>query len=121
MIKQQVYRSSADRYVNYERSYVIALIRKGSYYEEMQVFARNLYQACAHSVHLVSYAFNKLGVIDVIIYPVKAGKNGLSVYRCRKGQTGVIKHFPDNHASDISTSEILANWDSYKRITHFLG
>lgn len=121
MIKQQVYRSSADRFINYERSYTIVLIRKGSYFEEWQVFARNLYQACAHSVHLVSYAMTKLGVIDVLIFPVKAGKNGLSVYRCRKGETPIIKHFPDNHASDITISEILANWDSYKRITHFLG
>lgn len=121
MIKQHVYRSSADRFVNYERSYTIVLIRKGSYYEEWQVFARNLYQACAHSVHLISYAMAKLGVVDVVIYPLKAGKNGLSVYRQRKGESGIIKHFPDSHVSDISTSEILANWNCYKPITHFLG
>lgn len=121
MIKKQIYRSSADRFINYERSYTIALIRKGSYYEEWQVFARNLYQACAHSVHLISYSMQKLGVIDIIIYPVKAGKNGISVYRCSKGEAGVIKHIPDCHSSEITTSEILACWDSYKRITHFLG
>lgn len=121
MITKHVYRSSADRFINYERSYIIVLIRKGSYYEEWQVFARNLYQACAHSVHLISYAMAKLGVIDVIIYPIKAGKNGLSVYRCRKGETPVIKHFPDNIASEISASEILSNWERYKPITHFLG
>lgn len=121
MKTKHVYRSSADRFINYERKYVVVLIRKGSYYEELPVFARNLYQACAHSVHLISYAMAKLGVIDVVIYPLKAGKNGLSVYRQRKGESGYIKHFPDNHASDISISEILTNWDSYKTITHFLG
>ena len=121
MNTKHVYRSSADRFINYERKYVVVLIRKGSYYEELPVFARNLYQACAHSVHLIAYAMNKLGVIDVIIYPVKAGKNGISVYRCQKGENSIIKHLPDIHGSDISVSEILAGWNSYKPITHFLG
>lgn len=121
MKTEHVYRSSADRFINYERKYVIVLVRKGSYYEELPVFARNLYQACAHSVHLVSYAFAKLGVIDVIIYPVKAGKNGISVYRCRKGESGVIKHIPECDPSDISASVILSNWNYYGTITNFLG
>lgn len=121
MTTKHVYRSSADRFVNYDRSYTIVLIRKGSYYEEWQVFARNLYQACAHSVHLIAYAMAKLGVIDVIIYPLKAGKNGISVYRCRKGESGVIKHIPECDPSDISASVILSNWDYYGTITNFLG
>lgn len=121
MNTKHVYRSSADRFVNYERAYRIVLVRKGSYYEEWEVFARNLYQACAHSVHLVSYAMAKLGVIDVIIYPVKAGKNGISVYRCRKGESGIIKRIPECNLSEITASVILANWDYYGTITNFLG
>lgn len=121
MKNQEKFRSTSDRFSNFERRYSVYLIRKGTYFEEYPVFARSLYQAVAHCVTLISYAFAKLGVIEVVIVPCKASKSGLSVFRQRKGEDGVIKRLPEITDSDVSVSEILANWDGYKSINHFIG
>lgn len=114
-------RCSSSRFVNFERAYTVYFIRKGSYFEELQVFARSLYQAVAHSVHLITYAFEKLGVIEVVIIPAKASKSGLSVFRQKKGGEGIIKRLQDVTDHDFTVSEILANWDGYRCINHFIG
>lgn len=121
MKQQEKFRSSSDRFTNFERRYSVYFIRKGSYYEEHPLFARSLYQAAAHCVELISYAFAKLGVIEVVILPYKASKSGLSVYRKRRGEVGVIRRLTDIKDRDISVSEILAQWDGYNSITHFVG
>ena len=114
-------RCTSSRFTNYERAYTVYFIRKGTYYEELPVFARSLYQAVAHSVHLITYAFAKLGVIEVVIIPAKASKSGLSVFRQKKGEEGIIKRLQDVTDHDITVSEILANWDGYRSINHFIG
>lgn len=114
-------RCSSSRFINFERAYTVYFIRKGSYFEELPVFARSLYQAVAHSVHLITYAFEKLGVIEVVIIPEKASKSGLSVFRQKKGGEGIIKRLQTVTSHDFTVSEILANWNSYKSINHFLG
>ena len=121
MRHQEQVRCTSSRFNNYERAYTIYFIRKGTYYEELPVFARSLYQAVAHSVHLIAYAFTKLGVIEVVIIPTKASKSGLSVFRQRKGEEGIIKRLRDVTDHDLTVSEILANWDGYRCINHFLG
>lgn len=114
-------RCTADRFTNFERAYTVYFIRKGTYYEELPVFARSLYQAVAHSVHLIAYAFTKLGVIEVVIIPTKASRSGLSVFRQRKGEEGIIKRLQDVTDHDLTVSEILANWGGYRCINHFIG
>lgn len=114
-------RCTADRFTNFERAYTVYFIRKGTYYEELPVFARSLYQAVAHSVHLITYAFAKLGVIEVVIIPAKASKSGLSVFRQKKDGCGIIKRLTEVKSSDYTVSEILANWDNYRCILHFVG
>lgn len=114
-------RCTADRFTNYERAYTVYFIRKGTYYEELPVFARSLYQAVAHSVHLIAYAFTKLGVIEVVIIPAKASKSGLSVFRQRKGEEGIIKRLQDVTDHEFTISEILAGWDGYRSVNHFIG
>lgn len=121
MRNQVKVRCTSDRFENFERAYTVYLIRKGQYFEEFQVFARSLYQAVAHSVHLISYAFYKLGVIEVVIIPAKASKSGLSVFRRKKGGEGIIKRLPEITSHDVTVSEILENWDGYKSINHFVG
>lgn len=121
MKNQEKVRCTSDRFTNYERAYMVYFIRKGTYYEEYRIFARSMYQAVAHCVHLISYAFAKLGVIEVVIVPCKASKSGLSVFRQRVGHDGVIKRLQEVTSHDISVSEILANWSSYKSINHFIG
>lgn len=121
MNNQEKFRSSDSRFINYERRYSVYFIRKGAYFEEYPVFARSLYQAAAHCVTLISYAFTKLGVLEVVILPHKASKSGLSVYRQRKGETGIIKRLTEIKDNDISVSEVLANWDFYKSVPHFIG
>lgn len=121
MKQQEVFRSSSYRFTNFERRYSVYLIRKGKYYEEYPIFARSLYQAAAHCVHLFSYAFDKLGVIEAVILPDKASKSGLSVYRQQKGEVGTIKRLREVTDSNISVSEILANWNRYKSVDHFIG
>lgn len=121
MIQKETFRSSSLRFNNFERRYTVYLIRKGTYYEDYPIFARSLYQAAAHCVNLFSYAFEKLGVIEAVILPDKASKSGLSVYRQRKGEAGVIKRLKEVTDSETSVSDILANWNSYKSINHFIG
>lgn len=121
MNQKETFRSSAHRFTNFERRYTVYLIRKGTYYEDYPIFARSLYQAAAHCVHLFSYAFEKLGVIEAVILPDKASKSGLSVYRQRKGEAGVIKRLKDVTDREITVSEILANWNNYKSVDHFIG
>ena len=121
MRHQEQVRCTSSRFNNYERAYTIYFIRKGTYYEELPVFARSLYQAVALSVHLITYAFAKLGVIEVVIIPAKASKSGLSVFRQKKGEEGIIKRLRDVTDHDLTVSEILANWDGYRCINHFLG
>lgn len=114
-------RCTTDRFTNFERAYTVYFIRKGTYYEELPVFARSLYQAVAHSVHLITYAFAKLGVIEVVIIPAKASKSGLSVFRQKKGDEGIIKRLQDVTNHDLTVSEILANWNKYRCVNHFIG
>lgn len=121
MKQQEIFRNSSYRFSNYERRYTVYLIRKGTYYEDYPIYARSLYQAAAHCVHLFSYAFEKLGVIEAVILPDKASKSGLSVYRQRKNEEGVIKRLKEVTDRDISLSEILANWNRYKSVDHFVG
>lgn len=121
MKQQETFRSSATRFSNFERRYTVYLIRKGTYYEDYPIFARSLYQAAAHCVHLFSYAFDKLGVIEAVILPDKASKSGLSVYRQRKGEAGVIKRLREITDREITVSEVLANWNRYKSVDHFIG
>lgn len=121
MRHQEQVRCTSSRFYNYERAYTIYFIRKGTYYEELPVFARSLYQAVAHSVHLITYAFAKLGVVEVVIIPAKASTSGLSVFRQRKDGCGIIKRLTEVKSSDYTVSEILANWDSYRCILHFVG
>lgn len=121
MKHQEKVRCTSDRFINFERAYTVYLIRKGQYFEEFPIFARSLYQAVAHSVHLISYAFSKLGVIEVVIVPAKASKSGLSVFRQKKGGEGIIKRLQEVTTHNVTVSEILANWDGYRSITHFLG
>lgn len=121
MKQQEVFRSSASRFANFERRYTIYLIRKGTYYEDYPIFARSLYQAAAHCVHLFSYAFEKLGVIEAVILPDKASKSGLSVYRQKRGEAGVIKRLKEITDREITVSEVLANWNNYKSVDHFIG
>ncbi len=121
MKHQEKVRCTSDRFINFERAYTVYFIRKGQHFEEFQIFARSLYQAVAHCVQLMSYAFYKLGVIEVVIVPVKASKSGLSVFRRKKGEEGIIKRLQEVTSHDVTVSEILANWDGYKSITHFLG
>lgn len=121
MNQKETFRSSAHRFTNYERRYTIYLIRKGTYFEEFPIFARSLYQAAAHCVHLFSYAFEKLGVLEAVILPDKASKSGLSVYRQRKGEAGVIKRLKDVTDRPASIYGILVNWNNYKSVDHFIG
>ena len=121
MKQQEKFRSSSYRFNNFERRYTVYLIRKSTYYEDYPIFARSLYQAAAHCVNLFSYAFEKLGVIEAVILPDKASKSGLSVYRQRKGEAGVIKRLQEITDRDITVSEILAGWDGYRSINHFIG
>lgn len=121
MKQSEKVRCTSDRLINFERAYTVYLIRKGQYFEEFRVFARSLYQAVAHSVHLISYSFSRLGVIEVVIVPEKASKSGLSVFRQKKGGEGVIKRLQEVTNHDFTVSEILANWDGYRSITHFIG
>lgn len=121
MRNQEKVRCTSARFINFERAYTVYFIRKGSYFEELPVFARSLYQAVAHSVHLITYAFEKLGVIEVVIIPAKASKSGLSVFRQKRGGEGIIKRLQDVTNHDFTVSEVLANWDGYRCITHFLG
>lgn len=121
MKNQEKFRSSAQRFINCERCYTVYFIRKGSYYETFPIVARSLYQAAAHSINLIAYAFAKLGVVEVVIQPHKASKSGLSVYRQRRGEVGIIKRLTEIKDSDISVSEVLANWDTFKSVPHFMG
>lgn len=121
MKNQETFRSSSYRFVNFERKYTIYLIRKGTYYEEYPIFARSLYQAAAHCVHLFSYAFDKLGVLEAVILPDKASKSGLSVYRQKRGEAGIIKRLKEVTDREITVSDVLANWNNYKSIDHFIG
>lgn len=114
-------RCTADRFTNFERAYTVYFIRKGTISDELTIFARSLYQAVAHSVSLMIYAFRNLGVIEVVIVPTKASKSGLSVFRRRRGEEGIIKRLPDVKSHDVTISSILANWDGYKSINHFMG
>ena len=114
-------RCTASRFINFERAYTVYFIRKGSYFEELPVFARSLYQAVAHSVHLITYAFEKLGVMEVVIIPAKASKSGLSIFRQKKGGDGMIRRLQDVTTHDFTVSEVLANWYGYRCINHFIG
>lgn len=121
MKQQEIFRNSSYRFANYERRYTVYLIRKGTYYEDYPIYARSLYQAAAHCVHLFSYAFDKLGVIEAVILPDKASKSGLSVYRQKRGEAGVIKRLKEVIDDNTSVSDVLANWNRYKSVDHFIG
>lgn len=121
MKNQEKFRSSASRFINYERCYSVYFIRKGAYFETFPIMARSLYQAAAHSVNLFSYAFTKLGVLEAVIIPQKASKSGLSVYRQRRGEVGIIKRLTEVKNNEITIYEILSNWDFYKSVPHFMG
>ena len=114
-------RCTSSRFINYERAYTVYFIRKGTISDELTIFARSLYQAVAHSVNLMIYAFRNLGVIEVVIVPTKASKSGLSVFRRKRGDDGVIKRLTEVKSNYPSIAEILANWDGYRSITHFIG
>ena len=114
-------RCTADRFTNFERAYTVYFIRKGTISDELTIFARSLYQAVAHSVSLMIYAFRNLGVLEVVIVPTRASKSGLSVFRRRRGEEGIIKRLQDVTGHDITISEILANWDGYRCVNHFIG
>lgn len=121
MRNQEKVRCTSARFINFERAYTVYFIRKGQHFEQFQIFARSLYQAVAHCVELISYSFYKLEVNEVVIVPVKSSKSGLSVFRRKKGEDGIIKRLQDITSHDFTVSEILANWDGYRCITHFLG
>lgn len=114
-------RCTADRFTNFERAYTVYFIRKGTISDELTIFARSLYQAVAHSVSLMIYAFRNLGVLEVVIVPTKASKSGLSVFRRRRGEEGIIKRLQDVTNHGLTISEILASWDGYRSINHFIG
>lgn len=114
-------RCTSSRFINYERAYTVYFIRKGTISDELTIFARSLYQAVAHSVNLMIYAFRNLGVLEVVIVPTKASKSGLSVFRRKRGDDGVIKRLTEVKSNYPSIAEILANWDGYKSINHFIG
>lgn len=114
-------RCTADRFTNFERAYTVYFIRKGTISDELTIFARSLYQAVAHSVSLMIYAFRNLGVLEVVIVPTRASKSGLSVFRRRRGEEGIIKRLQDVTDHDLTVSEILAKWDGYRSINHFIG
>lgn len=121
MRNQEKVRCTSARFINFERAYTVYFIRKGQHFEQFQIFARSLYQAVAHCVELISYSFYKLEVNEVVIVPAKASKSGLSVFRRKKGEDGIIKRLQDITDHDFTVSEVLANWDGYRCITHFLG
>lgn len=114
-------RCTADRFTNFERAYTVYFIRKGTISDELTIFARSLYQAVAHCVALTTYAFRNLGVIEVVIVPTRASKSGLSVFRRRRGEEGIIKRLTEVKCHDVTISEILANWGGYRSINHFIG
>lgn len=114
-------RCTSSRFINYERAYTVYFIRKGTISDELTIFARSLYQAVAHSVNLMIYAFRNLGVLEVVIVPTRASKSGLSVFRRKRGDEGIIKRLPEIKSHDFTISEILANWDGYKSVNHFIG
>lgn len=114
-------RCTSSRFINYERAYTIYFIRKGTISDELTIFARSLYQAAAHSVSLMTYAFRSLGVLEVVIVPTKASKSGLSVFRRKRGEDGIIKRLTEVKSNYPSIAEILANWDGYRSINHFIG
>lgn len=121
MKQQEKVRCTADRFINYERKYTIYLIRKGLCYEQMSIYARSLYQAVAHSVCLIAYAFAKLGVVDVIILPEKASKSGLSVFRQKKGEDGLIRRIPQIINNDFTFMDIIVGWNYFKSSDRFIG
>lgn len=121
MRHQEQVRCTSSRFINYERAYTIYFIRKGTISDELTIFARSLYQAVAHSVNLMIYAFRNLGVLEVVIVPTKASKSGLSVFRRKRGEDGIIKRLTEVKSNYPSIAEILANWDGYKSINHFIG
>lgn len=114
-------RCTSSRFINYERAYTVYFIRKGTISDELTIFARSLYQAVAHSVNLMIYAFRNLGVLEVVIVPTKASKSGLSVFRRKRGEDGIIKRLTEVKSNYPSIAEILANWDGYRSINHFIG
>ena len=114
-------RCTSSRFINYERAYTVYFIRKGTISDELTIFARSLYQAVAHSVNLMIYAFRNLGVLEVVIVPAKASKSGLSVFRRKRGEDGIIKRLTEVKSNYPSIAEILADWDGYKSINHFIG
>lgn len=114
-------RCTSSRFINYERAYTIYFIRKGTISDELTIFARSLYQAVAHSVSLMTYAFRNLGVLEVVIVPTKESKSGLSVFRRKRGEDGIIKRLTEVKSNYPSITEILANWDGYKSVNHFIG
>lgn len=121
MKSSEVVRCTADRFTNFERAYTVYFVRKGTISDELTIFARSLYQAVAHSVSLMIYAFRNLGVIEVVIVPAKASKSGLSVFRRKRGEDGVIKRLTEVKSNYPSIAEILTNWDGYRSINHFIG
>lgn len=121
MKNSEVVRNTSDRFTNYERKYILYLIRKGLHYEEISIYARSLYQAVAHSVCLMAYAFEKLGVVDVIILPAKCSKSGLSVFRKIKGQDGIIRKIPGISSDDMTLSQIIIGWKYFKSTDRFIG
>lgn len=114
-------RCTSSRFINYERAYTVYFIRKGTISDELTIFSRSLYQAVAHSVNLMIYAFRNLGVLEVVIVPTKASKSGLSVFRRKRGEDGIIKRLTEVKSNYPSIAEILANWDGYRSINHFIG
>lgn len=121
MKQSEQVRCTSSRFINYERAYTVYFIRKGTISDELTIFARSLYQAVAHSVNLMIYAFRNLGVLEVVIVPTKASKSGLSVFRRKRGEDGIIKRLTEVNSNYPSIAEILANWDGYKSINHFIG
>lgn len=121
MRHQEQVRCTSSRFINYERAYTVYFIRKGTISDELTIFARSLYQAVAHSVNLMIYAFRNLGVLEVVIVPTRASKSGLSVFRRKKGEDGIIKRLQDVTDHDLTISEILANWNGYRSVNHFIG
>lgn len=121
MSNSEKVRCTADRFTNFERAYTVYFIRKGSISDELTIFARSLYQAVAHSVSLMIYAFRNLGVLEVVIVPTRSSKSGLSVFRRRRGEEGIIKRLQDVANHEFTISEILADWDRYRSVNHFIG
>lgn len=121
MRHQEQVRCTSSRFINYERAYTVYFIRKGTISDELTIFARSLYQAVAHSVNLMIYAFRNLGVLEVVIVPTRASKSGLSVFRRKRGDEGIIKRLQDVTNHEFTISEILAGWDGYRSVNHFIG